>query len=155
MLFSLRSISPKKIRYRGDILIIEKKRKSFTLFVMFFLLLSGLTGLEPATSAVTGRRSNQLNYSPLYMHTILPYSWFFGNCFILHAQKRKYWSQRIESFHMNEIVPLAVTEWPLRGIIRIPYFIPLHCISTFSCPIEVGLPLYERTGVLTHTHVFT
>jgi hypothetical protein len=91
----------------------------------------------------------------LYMHTILPYSWFFGNCFILHVQKRKYWSQRIESFHMNEIVPLAVTEWPLRGIIRIPYFIPLHCISTFSCPIEVGLPLYERTGVLTHTHVFT
>lgn len=25
---------------------------------------TGLTGLEPATSAVTGRRSNQLNYSP-------------------------------------------------------------------------------------------
>ena len=68
MLFSLRSILPKEIRYRGDILIIEKKHKSFTLFVMFFLLLSGLTGLEPATSAVTGRRSNQLNYSP---HTIV------------------------------------------------------------------------------------
>jgi hypothetical protein len=27
--------------------------------------LTGLTGLEPATSAVTGRCSNQLNYSPL------------------------------------------------------------------------------------------
>ena len=26
---------------------------------------AGLTGLEPATSAVTGRCSNQLNYSPL------------------------------------------------------------------------------------------
>ena len=26
---------------------------------------TGLTGLEPATSAVTGRCSNQLNYSPL------------------------------------------------------------------------------------------
>jgi hypothetical protein len=25
---------------------------------------TGLTGLEPATSAVTGRCSNQLNYSP-------------------------------------------------------------------------------------------
>ena len=25
---------------------------------------SGLTGLEPATSAVTGRCSNQLNYNP-------------------------------------------------------------------------------------------
>jgi hypothetical protein len=26
--------------------------------------LTGLTGLEPATSAVTGRCSNQLNYNP-------------------------------------------------------------------------------------------
>ena len=26
--------------------------------------LAGLTGLEPATSDVTGRRSNQLNYHP-------------------------------------------------------------------------------------------
>jgi hypothetical protein len=26
--------------------------------------LAGLTGLEPATSDVTGRRSNQLNYNP-------------------------------------------------------------------------------------------
>ena len=26
---------------------------------------TGLTGLEPATSAVTGRCSNQLNYSPM------------------------------------------------------------------------------------------
>ena len=26
--------------------------------------LAGLTGLEPATSCVTGRRSNQLNYNP-------------------------------------------------------------------------------------------
>jgi hypothetical protein len=124
---------------------------------MFFLLLSGLTGLEPATSAVTGRRSNQLNYSPLYMFNILPYSSFFGNCFILQSHKRTY-THRPNAYnlpsHMNEIVPLAVTESTLRGIIRIPYFIPLHCISTFSCPIEVGLPLYECTCALTHTNVF-
>jgi hypothetical protein len=28
-------------------------------------LLAGTTGLEPATSAVTGQHSNQLNYVPL------------------------------------------------------------------------------------------
>jgi hypothetical protein len=27
-------------------------------------MMAGLTGLEPATSCVTGRRSNQLNYNP-------------------------------------------------------------------------------------------
>ena len=28
------------------------------------IYITGLTGLEPATSAVTGRCSNQLNYNP-------------------------------------------------------------------------------------------
>ena len=30
-------------------------------------LLAGLTGLEPATSGVTGRRCNRLYYSPKYI----------------------------------------------------------------------------------------
>src|SRR5436190_15728981 len=31
--------------------------------------MAGLTGLEPATSCVTGRRSNQLNYNPAGLRT--------------------------------------------------------------------------------------
>ena len=30
-------------------------------------LVAGVTGLEPATSCVTGRRSNQLSYTPTYL----------------------------------------------------------------------------------------
>lgn len=44
--------------------------------VLFLDLRTGLTGLEPATSAVTGRCSNQLNYSPLL-------SFFFLRQFLL------------------------------------------------------------------------
>ena len=29
--------------------------------------MAGVTGLEPATSGVTGRHSNQLSYTPLYL----------------------------------------------------------------------------------------
>ncbi|GEM_PF-4716322 len=32
---------------------------------------TGLTGLEPATSAVTGRCSNQLNYSPKFLQILV------------------------------------------------------------------------------------
>ena len=115
MLFSLRSILPKEIRYRGDILIIEKKHKSFTLFVMFFLLLSGLTGLEPATSAVTGRRSNQLNYRPSNMNSMMPYFIRFCNIFLFISRNK--------SISINtQIVPLAVTDLVNQGIIKLPYF---------------------------------
>ena len=34
------------------------------MILMLSLLLAGSTGLEPAASGVTGRRSNQLNYDP-------------------------------------------------------------------------------------------
>ncbi len=40
------------------------------------LVNTGLTGLEPAASAVTGRRSNQLNYSRA------------GECFVTGIERR-------------------------------------------------------------------
>ena len=33
--------------------------------------MAGVTGLEPAASGVTGRRSNQLSYTPIFK-TIVP-----------------------------------------------------------------------------------
>ena len=32
--------------------------------------MAGTTGLEPAASAVTGQRSNQLNYVPSFLHRV-------------------------------------------------------------------------------------
>jgi hypothetical protein len=34
--------------------------------------LAGATGLEPAASCVTGRRSNQLNYAPALLRRLIP-----------------------------------------------------------------------------------
>lgn len=33
-------------------------------FYIYFVKMAGVTGLEPATSGVTGRHSNQLSYTP-------------------------------------------------------------------------------------------
>jgi hypothetical protein len=41
-------------------------------------MLAGATGLEPAASCVTGRRSNQLNYAPAFKHS-LPFP-FLSSC---------------------------------------------------------------------------
>ena len=54
----------KEYRTEGSIFVDE------LMFVFNFLgendyqLVAGVTGLEPATSCVTGRRSNQLSYTP-------------------------------------------------------------------------------------------
>ena len=43
-----------------------RKHNVYGLFVIFISFLADRTGLEPATSAVTGRHSNQLNYRSFY-----------------------------------------------------------------------------------------
>ena len=45
--------------------LIEGKEKGQTDIEYRLSLLAGWTGLEPATSAVTGQHSNQLNYQPI------------------------------------------------------------------------------------------
>ena len=42
----------------------ERLRNDKSPAVAGLLVLTGATGLEPATSGVTGRRSNQLSYAP-------------------------------------------------------------------------------------------
>ena len=41
-------------------------RKRTTALTGLWNGMAGATGLEPAASCVTGRRSNQLNYAPAY-----------------------------------------------------------------------------------------
>lgn len=50
-------IAKKRKKTRGDLNL------SFSVFGG-----TGLTGFEPATSAVTGQCSNQLNYNPFFWH---------------------------------------------------------------------------------------
>ena len=45
------------------------------LFGIFLSLLADRTGLEPATSAVTGRHSNQLNYRSKFLYIFKNILW--------------------------------------------------------------------------------
>jgi hypothetical protein len=60
----------------GAKMIKARQEFNFNLSDLIFLRLSltGQTGLEPATSAVTGRCSNQLNYCPLCFFVLCPFS---------------------------------------------------------------------------------
>ena len=48
--------------------------------------MAGVTGLEPATSGVTGQRSNQLSYIPIKK----TYNLFKGQIFLNQVTKKKY-----------------------------------------------------------------
>lgn len=104
---------------------------------MFFFVLSGLTGLEPATSAVTGRRSNQLNYRPSNMNSMMPYLIRFCNIFLFISRNK--------SISINtQIVPLAVTDLVNQGIIKLPYFNTIAFQHFFLMFFEVGLLFYAK-----------
>lgn len=45
--------------------------------LMYLLDPSGLTGLEPAASALTGRCSDQLNYNPRQIKLSIQYPYFY------------------------------------------------------------------------------
>ncbi len=51
--------------------------------------MAGVTGLEPATSCVTGRRSNQLSYTPIRVRFLLYLTFFFiASIFFMIYQKK-------------------------------------------------------------------
>ena len=41
-----------------------------------YQLVAGVTGLEPATSGVTGQRSDQLNYDPVTEGSFFHWEWW-------------------------------------------------------------------------------
>jgi len=52
--------------------------------------MAGSTGLEPATSCVTGRRSNQLNYNPIFQKAFGFYLNQLKSQFKITAINKKY-----------------------------------------------------------------
>ena len=61
----------------------QKRERWVDVFIGFF---SGLTGLEPAASALTGRCSDQLNYNPKEIRrTAYIFLWFHSNHFDLES----------------------------------------------------------------------
>ena len=88
---------------------------------------TGLTGLEPATSAVTGQCSNQLNYSPFKV--FLQFYIFIVCIFNLSFQhfKTKYLknvgikiNQTIQKIILNRLNNFAqiLPEYPVQGFTR-------------------------------------
>ena len=57
---------PKNRRFESASSAGNNNKKPPKILGGFLLLPAGVTGLEPATSSVTGKRSNQLSYTPKY-----------------------------------------------------------------------------------------
>ena len=60
----------KEIAGTMDTYLDTNEKKRLTNMANPLDLLAGATGIEPATSGVTGRRSNRLNYAPDYLFKI-------------------------------------------------------------------------------------
>ena len=56
-----RSIPPPKISCDPSVIQTQRSHRNQTILMT---CMAGVTGLEPAASGVTGRRSNQLSYTP-------------------------------------------------------------------------------------------
>jgi hypothetical protein len=89
--------------------------------------MAGTTGLEPATSAVTGQRSNQLSYVPLCFHT-------------LAVNLTIYWLSLLSTLPNHETVTISLLncskESPVDRLQRL--------IRPMRCPVHS--PLHPRPG---------
>ncbi len=83
-------------RVRASCLFPIFKIKKATSTVAFLILMAGVTRLELATSCVTGRRSNQLSYTPTV---------FSNNLITNKKNKSKHFFQKI----IKKLTPLSYT----------------------------------------------
>ena len=60
----------RKFRIESKIFL-QPQKKGLTDLANPLLILAGATRLELATFGVTGRRSNQLNYAPIFEHGVM------------------------------------------------------------------------------------
>ncbi len=89
---------PNYLREQHNIIIITKKSPNFS-ELSFLQFLAVWTGLEPATFAVTGRHSNQLNYQTVALLRLQIYTPFFISQIFFSLFYRKLSSSKLLAFY--------------------------------------------------------